>query len=74
MNQEETGEKSSSDETTTASPQENLNAEEIAADLSEQEDSEEVDNLPIESIGSYGRIEPLVNENTEYPEETDSER
>jgi hypothetical protein len=74
MNQEETGEKSSSDEPTTASPQENLNAEEIAADLSEQEDSEEVDNLPIESIGSYGRIEPLVNENTEYPEETDSER
>ena len=74
MDQEETQEKINSDENTTASPQENLNAEESATDLSELANDKEVDNLPIESIGSYGRIEPLVNDETKYPEEGDIER
>ena len=43
-------------------------------ELPEPASVEEVDNLPIESIGSYGRIEPLMNEETEYPEEGDIER
>ena len=73
MDQEETQEKINSDENTTASPQENLNAEESATDLSELANDKEVDNLPIESIGSYGRIEPLINDETEHPEEADIE-
>lgn len=43
-------------------------------ELPEPASSEEVDNLPLESIGSYGRIEPLMNEETEYPEEGDVEK
>ena len=68
MNQEETTKNNDSDENTINLSQENTNNEEIAAD------SEEVDNLPIESIGSYGRIEPLMSDETENPEEGDIER
>ena len=44
------------------------------AELPAPENTEELDNLPTESIGSYGRIEPLMNNETEYPEEGDIER
>ena len=44
------------------------------AELPKPASGEEIDNLPTESIGSYGRIEPLMNEETEYPEEGDIER
>ena len=74
MNQEKIEQNFDSGETTTDSLQENLSPEKILKDLSDETNSEEVDNLPIESIGSYGRIEPLVNENTENTEEIDSER
>ena len=74
MSQEKIEQNFDSGETATDSLQENLNPEEILKDSSDETNSEEVDNLPIESIGSYGRIEPLVNENTENTEETDSER
>ena len=74
MNQEETGQNLNSNESTNDSPQENTNSEEIATDLSQLVNSEKVDNLPIESIGSYGRIEPLINDETENPEETDVDR
>ena len=74
MNQEETGQNLNSNESATDSPQENKSAEENATDLSQLVNSEEVDNLPIESIGSYGRIEPLINDETENPEETDVDR
>lgn len=49
------------------------NTEETTND-SAPETTEEIDNLPLESIGSYGRIEPLMNDETEYPEEGDIER
>ena len=74
MNQEETGQNLNSNESATDSPQENKNPEETATDLSQLVNSEEIDNLPIESIGSYGRIEPLINDETENPEETDVDR
>jgi hypothetical protein len=32
------------------------------ADQSEQTDSQEIDNLPIESIGSYGRVDEAPGE------------
>jgi hypothetical protein len=44
------------------------------AELPPPDNTEEIDNLPTESIGSYGRIEPLMNDETEYPEEGDIER
>lgn len=50
---------------------ENMNPVEIAADLTEPDDAQEIDNLPIESIGSYARIEELLtdeeSENTSNP-------
>lgn len=61
MNQEETPEQTNAEENTHDSSQETPNPEEF-------------DNLPTESIGSYGRIEPLMNDETEYPEEGDVER
>lgn len=49
MSQEETKENLSSDKSPADSTEENLN-------------SEEVENLPIGSIGSYARIDELVTE------------
>ena len=43
-------------------------------ELPEPASGEEIDNLPTESIGSYGRIKPLMNEETEYPEEDNVDR
>ena len=73
MSQEETTKNSNSDENTTDSTQENLDNNKTVP-LSGQINSEEIDNLPTESIGSYGRIEPLMNDETENPEEGDIER
>lgn len=70
MHHEETTNKTNFDEKTNDKMQENLNSEDSAGQIV----SEEVDNLPIESIGSYGRIEPIMNDETEYPEEGDVDR
>ena len=43
-------------------------------ELPELASSEEIDNLPTESIGSYGRIEPLMNDESEHPEEGNVEK
>jgi hypothetical protein len=42
---------------------ENVNAEETT-DQSGQENAQEIDNLPIESIGSYARLEELLDDDT----------
>ena len=51
------------------------NGNETLNKQSEQSDSEEIDNVPIESIGSYGRIDPPLEDkdsaSTDYsPSET----
>ncbi|HEX8286492.1 MAG TPA: hypothetical protein VF556_00765 [Pyrinomonadaceae bacterium] len=70
MHHEENANKTNSDEKTKDETPENLNFEDSAGQIV----SEEVDNLPTESIGSYGRIEPLMNDETDYPEEGDVDR
>ena len=64
-------ENNSSNETVTNSPEETSNPAEAAIDAAEQADSQEIDNLPIESIGSYARLEELLTdeekENTSNP-------
>ena len=71
MSQEETKENSESNENVTNSPEETSNPAEAAIDAAEQADSQEIDNLPIESIGSYARLEELLTdekkENTTNP-------
>lgn len=53
----------SQNESGTGADEENLNPEELATNLAEQTDSpEEIDNLPIESIGSYARLEELLTD------------
>jgi hypothetical protein len=53
---------------------ENLNQEEISADLPGQAETEEFENLPIESIGSYARTrELLVGEGSKNPGDPASE-
>ncbi len=45
---------------------ENLNPEEIVTDLSEQQNTQQIDNLPIEAIGSYARVEEsLIDEESD---------
>lgn len=74
MSHEETAKNiDNSDQAATDTPHD-IATSEGPAELPEQASAEEVDNLPTESIGSYGRIEPLMNENTEYPEEGDVEK
>ncbi len=51
-----------SSENVTNSPEETSNPAEAATDAAEQADSQEIDNLPIESIGSYARIEELLTD------------
>jgi hypothetical protein len=50
---------------------ENLNQEETPDESSQTINPEEIDNLPIESIGSYARLEELLTdeekENTTNP-------
>jgi hypothetical protein len=72
MSQEETTKNIDPGENLNDSSKENLNNAEVAAP--ERINSEEIDHLPTESIGSYGRIEPLMNDETENPEEADIER
>ena len=57
MSQEETKENTNSSKNVTNSPEETSNPAEAAIDAAVQADSQEIDNLPIESIGSYARIE-----------------
>jgi len=62
MNQEETKENLSENENVTHSPEETSDPAEAATDAAEQADSQEIDNLPIESIGSYARLETLLTD------------
>lgn len=71
MSQEKNNEDFDANENAFDSPEENLNTGEAIEDASRQEDSQEIDNLPIESIGSYARLEELLTdeekENTTNP-------
>lgn len=49
-------------ESGTGAREEYLNPEELAANVAEQADSQEIDNLPIESIGSYAKLEELLTD------------
>ena len=62
MSQEETKENFDSNENVTNSPEETSNPAEAAIDVVEQTNSQEIDNLPIESIGSYARLEELLTD------------
>ena len=62
MSQENSEENFSRNENVSDSSKENLNREETMSDSSDRINSEEIDNLPIESIGSYARLEELVTE------------
>ena len=61
----------SENESGTGAGEENLNPEELAMNVTEQADAQEIDNLPIESIGSYAKLEELLTdeekENTSNP-------
>jgi hypothetical protein len=71
MSQEDSKENSDSDKNVTNSPEETSNPAEAASNVGEQTDSQDIDNLPIESIGSYARLEELLTdeekENTTTP-------
>ena len=71
MSQEETKENLTANESASDLPKGNLNAEKLPTGLTEPANSEEIDNLPIESIGSYARLEELLTdeeaENTSNP-------
>ena len=71
MSQEENKENINSNENVTNSPEETSNPAEAAIDAAKQADAQEIDNLPIESIGSYARIKELLTneekENTSNP-------
>jgi hypothetical protein len=74
MKQEEITGNSVASENPTNVEDKNLNPEEAAGDLSPLADSENADNLPVESIGSYGRIDDLLKgEGTEKHGRADSE-
>ena len=74
MSQEETAKNiDNANQTATDTPHD-IATSEGPTELPEPANSEEINNLPTESISSYGRIEPLMNEETEYPEEGDVER
>lgn len=74
MKQEEKIEDSKSVENPTNVSEEESNREESATDLSPLADSGKADNLPVESIGSYARIDELLDgEGTEKLGQADSE-
>ena len=52
----------SENESGTGAREENLNPEELAMNVNEQADSQAIDNLPIESIGSYAKLEELLTD------------
>lgn len=62
MNQEENKENSNPSESGIEVPGENLNPEELAARVEKEANAQEIDNLPIESIGSYARLEELLTD------------
>ena len=74
MSQEETTKNIDNADQAAADAPLDIATSEGPTELPEPASGEEFDNLPLESIGSYGRIEPLMNEETEYPEEGDIER
>lgn len=61
MSQDETRENYDLNENAPGSTQENLNPAETLNDAG-QTGSQEIDNLPIESIGSYARLEELLSD------------
>jgi hypothetical protein len=71
MTQEETRENNNPNESASDSPKENLISGESGRDSTMPDNLEEIDNLPIESIGSYARLEQLLTdeekENTTNP-------
>ena len=71
MSHEETKENLTANESASDLPEENLNPEESPTFSSESVNSKEIDSLPIESIGSYARLEELLTdeeaENTGNP-------
>ncbi len=62
MSQEETKKDSSPNESALDSLEENLKPEEVTTNSSTPENSQEIENLPIESIGSYARLEELLTD------------
>lgn len=62
MSQEEINKKFDSNEKITNSPEETSNPVEAAFEAAEQTNSQEIDNLPIESIGSYARLEESLTD------------
>ncbi len=73
MKQEERMENSSSFENPADETEKDANENETASDLSALADSETAENLPVESIGSYARIEELLDgEGTEKRGRADS--
>jgi hypothetical protein len=73
MKQKENIEDSKSVKNPTNFSEEDSNLEESTTDLSPLADSGKADNLPVESIGSYARIDELLDgEGTEKHGQADS--
>lgn len=62
MNQEENKGNLSRSENVTNSPEETSNPAEAAIDAYKQANLQDIDNLPMESIGSYARLEELLTD------------
>jgi hypothetical protein len=74
MKQNENIEDSKSSKNLTNVSEEDSNLKESATDMSPLADSGKADNLPVESIGSYARIDELLDgEGTEKLGHADSE-
>ncbi len=62
MNTEDIEEKFNPNENAADSTEANLNPAEVINDSGDEDGFLGVDNLPIESIGSYGRLEELLTD------------
>lgn len=62
MNTEDSKKKFNPNENATDSSEADLNPAEVINDSTREGDSQEIDNLPIESIGSYARLEELLTD------------
>jgi hypothetical protein len=62
MSQEDTKENTAPNEDVSNTSEENSNLKEAGTDSASPENAENIDNLPIESIGSYARLEQLLTE------------
>lgn len=71
MNQEDREEKFSPQENAADSPEASLNPAEVINDTAAEDDSQEIDRLPTESIGSYAGFKELLT-NQEKDETTKS--